>query len=565
VALATRLSQSLPDHSILLVEAGPIALEENKINIPGMKGSTIGTSYDWNFTSIAQPGANGRVLSFPRGKVLGGSSALNLMVWNRASVAEYDAWEELGNPGWNWDSMKSAMIKSENFTNLHPEDSGVAERGTNGPVHNIINRFIPVYQKFWVPTLEALGLSHNLESLGGDPLGVMYQPSSIKSPEWERSYSANAYLPEAGSNLDLLLETQVSRINLEASDTGDTKATGVTLQNGTVITARNEVILSAGSIQSPGLLELSGIGQKSVLDAAGITQIIDLPGVGENLQDHPRISLVYQLTPNYTSFDELRLNATYASEQLALWFAGNLSRYDYTGSGISLLNWKQAVGNDSELVSLARDAVGNSTNVVEQKKLTFITDDSVAKTEIIFSDGNQGLKGYPAQGTPLYGQSFLTIIPVLMHHLSRGSVHITSSNITDHPTFNPNYLSTEYDLQAVVEMVKYSRRIAQTEPMASAFVSEYEPGLDAVSTEEELVNFAKSGILTVNHPACTCPMLPKKDGGVVDPRLRVWGTTNLRVVDASIIPVLIASHIQTAVYGIAERAAEMIVEDCKDL
>lgn len=260
--------------------------------MPGMFGSTLRGPYDWNFTTTPQPGLGDGLVDLTRGKVLGGSSALNYMVWNRASAPEYDIWETLGNPGWNWDSMLAGMAKSENFTGVDSQDYGHVGRGTQGPIHNVVGRYRTEQTQAWVPTLENLGLSHNLESLGGSPIGAMLQPSSMNPDNYTRSYSANSYLPRAGPNLELLLSSRVAKLNLEphyttlsgrrASQDGFV-ATGITLQDGSVIAAKKEVILSAGSIQSPGVLELSGIGKKDVLDAVGIEQIIDLP-VGENFQ-----------------------------------------------------------------------------------------------------------------------------------------------------------------------------------------------------------------------------------------------------------------------------------------
>lgn len=275
-----------------LIEAGPAAPEELKINVPGMFGSTLRGPYDWNFTTTPQPGLGDGLVDLPRGKVLGGSSALNYMVWNRASAPEYDIWETLGNPGWNWDSMLAGMAKSENFTGVDSQDYGHIGRGTQGPIHNVVGRYRTEQTQAWVPTLENLGLSHNLESLGGSPIGAMLQPSSMNPDNYTRSYSANSYLPRAGPNLELLLSSRVAKINLEAHYTtlsgrrasqDGFVATGVTLQDGSVIAAEKEVILSAGSIQSPGILELSGVGKKDVLDAVGIKRFIDLP-VGENFQ-----------------------------------------------------------------------------------------------------------------------------------------------------------------------------------------------------------------------------------------------------------------------------------------
>ncbi|KAK2051722.1 GMC oxidoreductase [Colletotrichum caudatum] len=561
VAVAARISEGLPTAKVLLIEAGPVVWDEPKINVPGMKGTTLGTKYDWNFTTVPQPDVNSRSFSVNRGKVLGGSSALNLMTYDRASVAEYDSWEALGNPGWNWETMIAAMKKSENFTGIDTDTYGSEGVGEHGPVKAVINRVIPEHQKTWIPTMNSLGIKTNLESLGGNPLGVMYQPSSIDPTHYNRSYSANAYVPIAGSNLVILADTTVAKINLKKASTNSTlqRAYGVTLRDGTVIQARKEVILSAGSVQSPGLLELSGIGQASVLKASGIKQVIDLPGVGENLQDHLRIQSSYQLKPNYTSFDILRSNATVAAEQLALWNAGKVSLYDYTGSGYTFSTWAQAIGNDSRLVALAKQAAGEESSVVDRKKLEFLSDPSIPQLEVIFSDGYTGVKGYPASTSPLFGKGFFSLIAVVMHPMSRGSIHINPSDAAGKPIIDPNYLSHEHDIEAVVQAIKYCRKIAQTEPMKQIWESEYEPGLDAVQTDSQWRQFALNTTLSIFHPVGTCSMLPKKDGGVVDADLKVYGTSNLRVVDASVIPLLISAHIQTAVYGIAEIAAERII------
>ncbi|KUI63925.1 Pyranose dehydrogenase 3 [Cytospora mali] len=581
-ALATRLSQTLINSSILLIEAGPAAPDALGINVPGMLGSTQGGPYDWNLTSTPQPNLEGRSIDLSRGKVLGGSSAMNYMVWNRASAPEYDAWEPLGNPGWNWTTMLAGMMKSENFTGIDSPDYGHIGRGTTGPVHNVVDRYRSQQVLSWIPTLENLGIVHNLESLGGEPLGVMLQPTSVNPDNYMRSYSANSYLPKAGPSLDVMLSTRVAKVNfptgskkmpraslvalqnLEAgSEGGGLTATGVTLQDGTVIDARKEVILSAGSLQSPGLLELSGIGQKAVLDTVDIEQIIDLPGVGENLQDHNGITISYQLKPNYTSLDTFRYNTTYAAEQLALWKDGQFSRYDTTYNSISFLNWQQIVGNDSTLTTLAQQAIGNSTDVTDKTKLSFLSDPSVPQIELILADGTIGA-GYPSEDDPLYGSDFVSIAAIAMRPLNRGSVHIRSANISQDPAIDPRYASSEYDVQSIVASAKYVRKIAQTQPLADFLVGEYAPGLAAVSTDDEWAEYVRENLLTIYHYAGTCAMLPVEDGGVVDPQLRVWGTRNLRVVDASVVPVLVGSHTQTVTYGIAERAAGIIIEDFKE-
>jgi choline dehydrogenase-like flavoprotein len=551
----------------MVVEAGPAAPNELGINIPGKRGSTLGSIYDWNFTTVAQPNVKNRVITFNRGKVLGGSSALNLLCYDRAASVEYDGWEQLGNPGWNWDNMLTAMEKSENFTGANTSTYGSAGISTTGPVKAVVNREVPAQQSGFIPAvMQDSGLPNNRESLGGDNIGVMFQPSSIDVTHYNRSYSANAYLPLAGTNLAVMANTRVALINFELHNgTAVQRATGVTLQNGTTITANREVILSAGTVQSPGLLELSGIGQAAVLAPLNRTHLIDLPGVGENLQDHIRVATSYQLKPNYTSFDIFKYNATFATQELNKWLAGEVSLWDYTGSGFLFADWESVATNYTKLVSLAQAVAANSTSApdpITQKKLEWLVDPKVPEVEAIFSDGYTGAKGYPAVNSSLYGQGFSTLVGGLMHPLGRGSIHINASQPYGNPVIDPRYLSNEYDVAALVEIVKFYRRIARTPPLSDAFVTEYEPGYQVVplnATDDVWRQYVLNVTTTIYHPTGTCAMLPRKDGGVVDSSLTVYGTSNLRVVDASIFPVQISAHIQTAVYGVAERAAQMII------
>lgn len=561
LAVASRLSQSLPNDCILVIEAGPADQDDPGINIPGRKGSTFGTSLDWNFTTTPQPALNGRSIPSTRGKVLGGSSALNLMTWDRGSIPDYDAWQALGNDGWNWKSFIAAMMKVENFQNTPQDrrDYGTRGVGHGGPIQTLINRYVFAPQSGFIPALESLGIRKNLNSLDGHPLGVMRQPSNIRASNYTRSYSPT-YLWLAGPNVQVMVNTTVSKITLQGSN-GSTVATGVEVNNGTnTISATKEVILSAGSFQSPQLLELSGIGQKGVLAAAGIQSKINLPGVGENLQDHIRVQSSYILKDRYTSFDELRTNATYAAQQLASYEADKPSAYDYTGSVYAYMTWPQALGNDSKLVALAKQSADRS-NPVDRRKLSYLTDASfceeVPQLESFFSDGYSGALPAPVAGTPLYDAHFFTIFSAVMHPFARGHVHINASDPHGKPVIDPRYASNPYDLQAIIEAAKYNRRIASQPSLRHTWTAEYDPGLN-VTTDAGWEEFVKSSTLSIYHPLGTCAMLPQNEGGVVDPNLVVYGTENLRIVDASVIPIQPSAHIQTMVYGIAERAADII-------
>ncbi|RSL40280.1 hypothetical protein CEP54_016154 [Fusarium duplospermum] len=547
-ALATRLSLGLPKLKILLLEAGPAALDDVRINVPGMRGSILGTSYDWNFSSIAQPGLDGRSISVNRGKVLGGSSAMNFLCYDRAASAEYDAWGELGNPGWNWNTMINGMTKSENFTG---NDGDV--HGRTGPIKSTYNRIIPDVLKPWQSVVNKLGVPTNDGgSLGGDPLGVMFQPTNIDVTNYTRSYSANSYLPKAGPNLSVRTNAHVAKVLFSQSN--GLAATGVALDDGSIIQARKEVILSAGSIQSPGLLELSGIGQAAVLAKAGVKKLLDLPGVGENYQDHLRTSNTYRLKEGYESFDPMMFDAegTLAKEQFNLWLQNKVSWYDYTSSAYAFLNWAQ-VSNETRkgLTILASDGFASNGTVVDKKKLEYLSDPSIPQLELLLEANYVGAAGYP-------GGKFITIFSSIMHPMSRGSVHINPHTPTGKPDIDLKYLTNEYDVRALIEGAKFARKVAETEPLRSVWEAETEPGPD-VTTDQQFRDFAVKTVNSFYHPIGTCAMLPKKDGGVVDSNLKVYGTKNLRVVDASIIPVQLSGHIQTAVYGIAETAAQKII------
>ncbi|KAF5723993.1 GMC oxidoreductase [Fusarium mundagurra] len=551
-ALATRLSLGLPKSKILLLEAGPEALDDVRINVPGMRGSILGSSLDWNFSSIAQPGLNGRSISVNRGKVLGGSSAMNFLCYDRAASAEYDAWSELGSPGWNWDTMIYGMKKSENFTG---NDGDV--HGRSGPISSTYNRIVPDVLKPWQSTVSKLGVPVNDGgSLGGNPVGVMFQPTNIDVTKYTRSYSANSYLPKAGPNLKVKTGAHVAKVLFSSKKSKGLVATGVALQDGSTIKARREVILSAGSIQSPGLLEMSGIGQAKVLAKAGVKQLLNLPGVGENYQDHLRTSNTYILKEGYESFDQMifKPEGALAKEQFNLWLENKVSWYDYTSSAYAFLNWAQVSdGVQKKMKQLAKNGFASKGTVVDKKKLEYLSDPSIPQLELLLEANYVGAQGYPATSP-----NFITIFSSIMHPMSRGSVHINGQDVKGKPIIDLNYLNNEYDIQALIEGARFARKVAETEPLRSVWAAEFEPGLGK-RTDEQLRDWVVKTVNSFYHPVGTCAMLPKRDGGVVDSNLKVYGTKNLRVVDASIIPVQLSGHIQTAVYGIAETAAQKIV------
>ncbi|KAK5108663.1 hypothetical protein LTR62_008068 [Meristemomyces frigidus] len=495
LAVSSRTSQELPGSTVLVVEAGPDGRNDSRLYTPG-RMSRLGSMYDWNFTTTPQPHANNRIIPQHRGHVLGCSSALSLHSWDRAAETDYDAWEEMCDPGWNWENMHPAMEAQETLQQTAMKGSaGLVNQGAgeNGPVHFLVNRFSPPQQEAFFPRVQNLGLNQTYEVLNGDVIGWMRHTSNIVGMDYTRSY-APMFLTVDGSNLRYMINTTVAKVNLDQSCK---KAIGLTLQNGTIIAAKKETILAA----------------------AGIKQLVDLPGVSENLQDHVRVTIAYQLKDNYTSPDILRLNATYAAEQLAMDHKNISSWYDETSSGYTYIQWQQAQGiNASAFGAWGKEAAARG-NVVDQKKLPNLLDTSkrVPQLEVLFDDG--------------------------------------------HPICNPNYLSSDSDLQAIAQAAKYMRHLAYTPPMRYTWDSEYEPGLQTVTTDAQWLDHARANVLSIWHPTATTALLPLKEGGVVGPDLMVYPVEDLRV-DAcgGYSDLYLGAYSDGCLWGIAKKGPGMMAK-----
>lgn len=464
--------------------------------------------------------------------------------------------------------MIAAMLKAENFVPFN-QTYGTEGVGYGGVIQTLINRNIPEARNGFIPAMERLGIPNNRNSLGGNTIGAMVQLSNIRYSNWTRSYSPS-YLAYGGTNLHVMTEATVSKVNFQKQDDGDLVAIGVEV-DGQTIDARKEVVLSAGTLASPTILERSGIGNTSILSLAGIETLLDLSAVGENLQDHVRIMNTYRLKGDYTSIDLLR-NATYAAQQQELYSAGEQSLLENTGSAYSFFTTAQlaSANNDTSLVthltSLAL-ASADPANAIDAHKLTYLTNRTLASQvpefETIFSDGYTGIqKGYPSStSSNSSSPHFFTLIGIPQHPLARGTCHMNTTHPTTPPIINPRYLTNPYDLATLTILSKFQRTLALTHPLSTYWESEYEPGTQTAQTDSEWRDYARNASFTIYHPVGSCAMLPREKGGVVDTALRVYGTRNLRVVDASVVPILPAGHVQTLVYGVAERGAVKIIED----
>ncbi|THH06075.1 hypothetical protein EW146_g9725, partial [Bondarzewia mesenterica] len=532
-----------PQVLVGVIEAGEYVQDMPQINIPGMAGSGVmNKRIDWCFTSVPQATANGRVIDQPRGKVLGGSSALNLLVAGRASAEEYDALEALGNPGWNWNGLLKYFKKSET---LHYPPADLATKyeigwhphfhGSDGPLQLTYPRYVWDLHKPWAQTLDRLGIPNNPEPSGGNNAGSTFIAGCVDPVSATRSYSTTAYYEpnQQRKNLVVLPQAQATRVLFD-STASPVVATGVEyFANGSKYTAHasQEVVLSAGSLQTPQLLELSGIGDATLLKKFGIHTVVDLPAVGENLPS------TFETTDEWATSDLFRDPALRAKE-MDLYVTKKEGRFSSAHSAYAFLPLRTFC--DPKTVQSMKAEIANdpfyTTTSGLRKQIEYLTTwfDNPAHPQI---EMIQNPQMRPGAGVAEPGKKYQTLMACNMHPLSRGSVHIQSRDPLSQPAIDPGYLRNPLDLAVLVLAVRFARQLTAAAPLSSTIVRECAPGADA-QTDEQIAEFVKNTLSPVYHPVGSASMLPREDGGVVDPRLVVYGTKNLRIVDASILPLV---------------------------
>ncbi|WYX36582.1 choline dehydrogenase [Achromobacter xylosoxidans] len=514
--LANRLSAN-GQHSVCLLEAGPPD-RSPWIHIPIGYGKTMFHKVlNWGYYTEPDPNMLDRRIYWPRGRTLGGSSAINGLIYIRGQRQDYDAWVAAGNPGWSWEECLPYFRKLEN-NDLGPG----ATRGTEGPLNATSIKTPHPLVEGLIGAARALGLPHVTDFNSGDQEGVGYYQLTTRNGR--RCSTAVAYLRPARGRANLRVETgaHAMAILFEGS-----RACGVRYrQDGQVRTlrARREVILCAGALQSPQLLQLSGVGPAALLRRFGIGVVRDLPGVGENLQDHLQIRLIYETRRPITTNDQLRT-----------------------------LHGRAAMGLQWLLFRGGPLAVG-----INQGGLFCRVDPASATPDTQFhfatlSADMAGGKVHPFSGC--------TYSVCQLRPSSRGTVRLRSADPFEAPAMQPNYLSTELDRRMTVAAVKYARRLAATEPLAGLMKREFRPGAK-VQSDDEILHFCREYGATIFHPSGTAKMGPREDPmAVVDERLRVHGVSGLRVVDCSIMPTLVSGNTNVPVVMLAERAADFILQD----
>ena len=514
--IANRLSAD-PKNKVVLLEAGGRDLNP-WIHIPVGYFKTIhNPSVDWCYKTEPDPGLNGRSIEWPRGKVLGGSSSLNGLLYVRGQPQDYDRWAQMGNRGWSWDDVLPLFKRSEK--NERGADEFHGDQGNLSVSNMRIQR--PITDA-WVAAAQAAGYKFNPDYNGAEQEGVGF--FQLTARNGRRCSSAVAFLNPVKSreNLTIVTHAQVERIEFDGN-----RVTGVSYRDRggawQTVTAHKEVILSGGAINSPQLLMLSGIGEAAQLQAHGIDVIKDLPGVGKNMQDHLQARLVYKC-------NEPTLNDEVSS------------LFGQAKIGLKYLMFR--AGPMTMAASLATGFMKTREDL-ETPDIQFHVQPLSAEN--------------PGKGADPF--SAFTMSVCQLRPESKGEIRLQSKDGKQYPKIIPNYLSTETDCRTIVDGVNIARRIARHAPLTSKISEEYRPHADLPMDDyDATLDWARNNTASIYHPTGTCKMGNEK-AAVVDDRLRVHGINGLRVADCSIMPEIVSGNTNAPAIMIGEKASDLILED----
>lgn len=513
--LANRLSAD-PGTRVVLLEAG--GRDSNPwIHIPvGYFRTMHHPDLDWCYKTEPDPGLNGRSIDWPRGRVLGGSSSLNGLLYVRGQAEDYDRWRQMGNPGWGWSDVLPLFKRAE--TNERGADEW---HGGSGPLSVSDMRLSRPICDAWVQAAQAEGYPYNPDYNGETQEGVGY--FQLTTRNGRRCSAAVAYLNPARKrgNLSIVTRALVSGLEFDGR-----KVSGVRYldASGTEkrVSVKREVILSGGAINSPQVLMLSGVGDPVQLAENGISPVVDLPAVGKNLQDHLQARLVFKCNEP-TLNDEVR--SLFDKARIAL---------------------KYALFRSGPMTMAASLAVG------------FMKTRPDAATPDIQFHVQPWSADSPGEGVHPF--SAFTMSVCQLRPESRGEIRLAGASPTKHPKIVANYLSTDTDCRTLVDGVNIARRIARQEPLRTKIAEEFKPTSDlAMDDYEGTLDWARNNSVSIYHPAGTCRM-GSDPASVVDPELKVRGVEGLRVADCSIMPELVSGNTNAPAIMIGEKASDLILE-----
>lgn len=514
--LVDRLTES-GRYSVLLLEAGPNDTSR-WISMPlGFAKTFLDPAVNWKYVTAPEPRLDGRRIYWPRGKVVGGSSAINGMVYIRGLPSDYDGWRQMGNEGWSFDDCLPYFKRLESYpggeTDLH---------GGNGPVKITQGEYRNELSDSFLAACAEVGLQATDDFNGASQEGAGYYHATISSGR--RNSTGRAYIAEARKrpNCRVITDAMAERILVENG-----RATGIAYRtNGESRTARarREVVLCSGAIGSPQLLQLSGIGPGALLSQLGIPVVRDVPGVGENLQDHWGVRSTYRTWWRLTINDDINMmhRRVSAAVEYILMKTGPLTASPaFAGAFTRLMPQSAEADTQFHFFPWSTDRIDR---------------------------GPHKFSGF-------------TILANQSRPESRGHVRVVSRNPEDHPEIVANYLSTTNDQNAAVAAIKFTRVLSRTPALSRIITEELLPGSEAW-TDSDFLDYAKREGQSAYHPVGTCRMGHNADC-VVDPQLRVHGIERLRVADGSIMPTLVSGNTNAACMMIGEKAADLILADAR--
>ncbi|KAH7394091.1 hypothetical protein DE146DRAFT_757568 [Phaeosphaeria sp. MPI-PUGE-AT-0046c] len=580
--IASRLSKQLPHHRILVLEAGEHVRDDPKVQTPGLSHTLHSdAAYDWQYTTAPEAGLNNRTVKHPRGKLVGGTSAIN----SHSVVFPNFEWHdriadellpEEGREEWTSQSMLDCYKRFQNVQSGATNDDAASEER----VQVSRPRTLDLLQEHWLKAFEELGHETGTSGFAASRVEALTIDNAIDASKGERSHGGTAFLDPALTRGNVTLKTgvKVDKIAFDEVSAGRGKlnAKGVyyIYQEEQHFIRARQVILCAGAFESPAILERSGIGSKLILEAANVPILYELPGVGENLQDHLNCSLSCETQDGLSTHDEVLLSPELRKESLREYEqsrTGRLAEGAAHSFAFTPLQMLESPSETQALTEMVSQYVENESNPGLRSQYAFLQKtvsspiEATATTFMLRSQRNRDLDSFP-KGTSAYVDgNYVTVVAMLAHPFSRGSSHITTLDPLIRPSIKFNYLSHPLDTEVLARHLLLIERLFQktfipsiAKPNGRRLPRSFPHPLTSIDDAKKILPINSA---TNYHPCGTCAMMKEELGGVVDTRLRVYGTANVRVCDASVLPIIPRGNILSAVYAFAEKGAEMIYKE----